>query len=239
MGGEPAVAIRDVTVRYGGFTAVGGLTLAVGRGERVALLGPNGAGKSTTLRVLAGQLRPTVGSASVAGCDVVRDRPRIPPLVGYVPDRDNHFDEFTGRRNLAFFAGLYAAPPERIDECLRLLELDAAADRPVRGYSLGMRRKLLLARALLHRPAVLLLDEPTANLDAHAVGVVRRTLGGLAAAGCAVLLTTHDLDEVESLCDCVAVLRRGRLAALDAPAALRERFGAATVRDAFLALNST
>src|SRR6476659_9958713 len=103
MGIDSTIRVCGLTVRYGGFTAVDGLDLELRRGERVGLLGPNGAGKSTTLRVVIGQVRPSSGSASVAGHDVLRDRAAVKPLVGYVPDRENHFEEFTGRRNLAFF----------------------------------------------------------------------------------------------------------------------------------------
>ena len=223
MQSEPIIRIENLTVRYGAFVAVDRLNLELRSGELFGLLGPNGAGKSTTIRVLIGQRRPNGGRVTVAGYDVVREWAAVKPLFGYVPDRENHFEEFTGRRNLRFFAGLYAAPDRRIDECLKLVELDEAADLPVRAYSLGMRRKLLLARALLHRPRLLYLDEPTANLDVHSAAVIRRTLRSLAASGVTVLLTTHNMDEVEEICDRVAILCRGRLAALDTPQALRQR----------------
>jgi ABC-type multidrug transport system ATPase subunit len=226
---NPIIQIHNLTVRYGTFLAVGGLDLDLCRGEVLGLVGPNGAGKSSTLRVLTGQRRPSAGAVTVTGRDVVRDWPAIKPLFGYVPDRENHFEEFTGRRNLLFFAGLYGVGPDRVDECLHTVELADAADLPVRGYSLGMRRKLLLARALLHRPPILYHDEPTANLDAHSAGVVRRVLRGLADEGGAVILTTHNLEEVEEVCDRVAVLCRGRLVADDTPRALRERFQENTV----------
>src|SRR4029079_2909799 len=145
------------------------------------LLGPNGAGKSSTLRVLIGQRRPTAGRVSVFGQDIVRKWSAIKPRFGYVPDRENNFEEFSGRRNLAIFAGLYGVPARRIDECLEMVELDEAADVLVRGYSLGMRRKLLLARALLHEPLLLYLDEPTANLDIHSGKLVRKILRELVA----------------------------------------------------------
>src|SRR5262249_1649152 len=181
----------------------------------------NGAGKSSTLRVLIGQRPPSGGRAAVLGKDVVRDWVAVKPLFGYVPERDNHFEEFTGRHNLSLFAGLYGVPRARALECLRRVELEEAADLPVRAYSLGMRRKLLLARALLHRPRLLLLDEPTANPDAHSAGRVRRLLCELAAEGCTVLLTAHDPEQVEEVCDRAAVLCRGKLVALGSPAALR------------------
>ncbi len=219
------IATDHLTRRFGAFTAVDGLTLTIAEGEVFGLLGPNGAGKSSTLRVLIGQRRPSSGRVVVAGHDVVKEWAAVKPLFGYVPDRENHFDEFTGRRNLQFFAQLYAAPAGRVNECLAEMELGDAADVPVRAYSMGMRRKLLLARALLHRPPLLYLDEPTANLDGHSIGLVRRTLKRLTADGCTVVLTTHDMAEVEELCDRVAILCQGRLVALDSPLNLQQQNG--------------
>ena len=220
---NPVIHLENLVVRYGSFTAVDGLSLELPRGELFGLLGPNGAGKSTTIRVLIGQRRPSGGSVRVFGHDVTRDWAAIKPLFGYVPDRENHFEEFTGRRNLQFFAGLYRVPEKRIDECLARVELSDAAEVLVRGYSLGMRRKLLLARALLHRPPLLYLDEPTANLDIHSAAVVRRILREMVADGATVLLTTHNMQEVEEICDRVAILCHGRLVALGAPMALRQQ----------------
>ena len=164
---DPMIRLSGLRVHYGSFAAVDGLDLDIRGGELFGLLGPNGAGKSTTIRVLIGQRLPTAGSVTVAGFDVVRDWARIKPQFGYVPDRENHFEEFTGRRNLEFFGQLYGVPKRRAQDVLEMVELDEAADLLVRGYSLGMRKKLLLARALLHEPPILYLDEPTANLDIH------------------------------------------------------------------------
>jgi ABC-type multidrug transport system ATPase subunit len=215
--------LEGLTVRYGDFVAVDGLDLGLRPGELFGLLGPNGAGKSSTLRVLIGQYRPSAGRVTVAGLDVVRDWQAVKPLFGYVPDRENHFEEFTGHRNLRLFAGLYGVDDRRVGECLEMVELTEAAHLPVRGYSLGMRRKLLLARALLHRPRLLYLDEPSANLDVHSAAVVHRILRALTAEGVTVLLTTHNMKEVEEVCDRVAILCRGRLIALDAPLTLRRQ----------------
>ena len=220
---NPVIHLENLVVRYGAFTAVDDLSLELPRGELFGLLGPNGAGKSTTIRVLIGQRRPSGGIVRVFGHDVTKDWATIKPLFGYVPDRENHFEEFTGRRNLQFFAGLYCVPEKRIDECLARVELSDAAETRVRGYSLGMRRKLLLARAMLHRPSLLYLDEPTANLDIHSAAVVRRILREMVADGATVLLTTHNMQEVEEICDRVAILCRGRLVALGAPMALRQQ----------------
>jgi ABC-type multidrug transport system ATPase subunit len=220
---DTILRIDELTVRYGDFLAVDGLDLALRPGELFGLLGPNGAGKSSTLRVLIGQRRPSAGSVTVAGLDVARDWQAVKPLFGYVPDRENHFEELTGRQNLQFFAGLYGVESGRVGQCLALVELSEAADLPVRAYSLGMRRKLLLARGLLHRPRLLYLDEPTANLDAHSVAVVHRILKQLTSEGVTVLLTTHNMGEVEEICDRVAILCRGRLVALDSPLNLQRQ----------------
>jgi ABC-2 type transport system ATP-binding protein len=218
---DPAIRIRALRVQYGAFRAVNELSLDILPGELFGLLGPNGAGKSTTIRVLIGQRLPTSGSVSVCGYDVVKQWAKIKPLFGYVPDRDNHFDEFTGRHNLEFFADLYNVPRLRVRDCLRMVELDEAGNVPVRGYSLGMKKKLLLARALLHDPKVLYLDEPTANLDIHSADVVHRILRERVAAGATVVMTTHDMAEVEKICDRVGIMCKGKLVALDSPLALR------------------
>jgi ABC-type multidrug transport system ATPase subunit len=199
------------------------LDLEIRRGELFGLLGPNGAGKSSTLRVLIGQRRPTEGRVAILGQDLAREWDSIKTRFGYVPDRENHFEEFTGRRNLQFFAGLYGASRDRIDECLNMVELDEVADVKVKGYSLGMRKKLLIARALLHRPELVYLDEPTANLDVHSATVVHRILRRLVDSGGTVVMTTHNMDEVQEICDRVAILCRGKLIALDTPLALRQR----------------
>lgn len=218
-----ALCIENLQVRYGAFVAVNNLNLEVRRGELFGLLGPNGAGKTSTIRVLIGQCRPAHGRVTLSGLDVQRQWDRVKQHFGYVPDRENHFEELTGRRNLKIFCGLYGVPESRIDECLSLVELSEAADVAVRGYSLGMRRKLLLARALLHRPDMLYLDEPSANLDIHSTEVVHRILRQLTKNGVTVLLTTHNMKEVEEICDRVAILCRGELVALDSPLALRQQ----------------
>ena len=220
---EAVIRLEKLRVQYGSFVAVDGLDLELMRGELFGLLGPNGAGKSTTVRVLIGQLHPSSGHVTVCGQDVVRQWRDIKPLFGYVPDRDNHFDEFTGRRNLLFFAGLYNIPRPRIDECLKLVELEEAGDVLVRSYSMGMRKKLLLARAFLHKPQIMYLDEPTANLDVHSSAIVHRLLRQHVKDGGTVLLTTHNMQEVEAICDRVAILNRGKLIALDTPLTLKQQ----------------
>ncbi len=220
---DALLQIDKLVVRYGEFVAVDHLDLTLAPGELFGLLGPNGAGKSSTIRVLIGQNPPSEGRVLVAGYDVIRDWQTIKPLFGYVPDRENHFEEFSGWENLRFFADLYDVPHSRIGECLAQVELSESAHLPVRAFSLGMRRKLLLARAILHRPRLLYLDEPTANLDIHSCEVVHRILRALVAEGTTVLMTTHNMKEVEKICDRVAILCKGRLIALDSPMALRSQ----------------
>ena len=211
------IQIDDMVVRYGHFTAVDHLSLAVQPGELFGFLGPNGAGKSTTIKVLIGAHKPSSGAVHVAGFAVPQHLSRVKPLFGYVPDNENHIEEFTGRENLALFARLYGIDRSEVQNVLRRLELDEAADLRVQNYSKGMRRKLLIAREILHRPRILYLDEPTANLDAHSTVLVRQLLRDLSVDGVTVFLTTHDMEEVEEICDRVAIIARGKLVECDTP----------------------
>ena len=212
-----SIEINELVVRFGRFTAVDRLTLSVRPGELFGFLGPNGAGKTTTIRVLIGTQRLTSGSVRVGGLDLLTQFEQVKSLFGYVPDTENHIEEFTGRENLELYARLYGMPLSCVDEALAKLELSEAADVLVRAYSKGMRRKLLIAREILHRPQILYLDEPTANLDIHSTKLVRDLLRELGSQGTTVFLTTHDMEEVEQICDRVAILCRGKLVECDTP----------------------
>lgn len=214
---SPTIVIDKLTVRYGSFTAVDRLTLAVREGELFGFLGPNGAGKSTTIKVLIGSLQQSSGIVEISGHRLPQDFAQVKPLFGYVPDSENHMEEFSGRENLTLFARLYDVPLSKVEYALDRLELSEAADLPVKAYSKGMRKKLLIAREILHDPRILYLDEPTANLDRHSTEVVRNLLRELTAGGTTVFLTTHDMDEVEQICDRVAILCKGRLVDCDKP----------------------
>jgi ABC-type multidrug transport system ATPase subunit len=206
MSESAMIAMAGVSVQFASIRALADFSLEVAAGELVALTGPNGAGKSTALRVIIGQIRPQTGKATIAG----RQASDAKKSFGYMPDKDNHFDEFTARRNLQFFGALYGASGSRADECLRIVRLEESADRAVGAFSLGMRRRLLLARALLHQPRALILDEPMANLDENGVAVVADVLQRARAVGTAVLLTAHRRDQI-SLCDREIRLVDGRI----------------------------
>jgi ABC-2 type transport system ATP-binding protein len=217
------ISAQHLTRRFGSRTAVDDVTFDVGRSEIVALLGPNGAGKTTTLRMLAGLIAPTSGSVAIGGVPLTRaSGPSLRMQIGFLTEAPGLWDRLTVRENLRVYAGLYAlgdAEP-RID---RVLDLFAIADRGnarTAELSKGTRQKVALARTLLHDPTVLLLDEPTSGLDPEVTRSVRMLLDERRAAGCSILVSTHNLDEAERLADRVAVLDE-RLVAIDDPAALR------------------
>ena len=213
----PAIEIDNLVVRFGRFTAVNKLSLTVNEGELFGFLGPNGAGKTTTIKVLIGSQRPSSGNIRVAGFQIPSEFHQVKQQFGYVPDTENHIEEFTGRENMELFARLYDMPLSTVDESLARLELSEAADVVVSAYSKGMRRKLLIAREIMHRPKILYFDEPTANLDAHSTELVRELLRDLASQGSTIFLTTHNMEEVEQICDRVAILCRGELVDCDTP----------------------
>jgi len=214
---------------------VDGISFSVEAGEVFGFLGPNGAGKTTTIRMLTGQLRPTSGSARVAGCDVVRERERLKPQIGVVFEFQNLYERLSARDNMLFAARLFGAPSRRVTEVLAQVGLAERAHEPLSRYSHGMKQRLLIARALLHGPKVLFLDEPTRGLDAHIAREIRAFVAGLGRQGVTVFLTTHYIEEADQLCQRVAFLDRGRIVALDEPARLRSAHGG-TLEDVFVKL---
>ncbi|MGD0389189.1 MAG: ATP-binding cassette domain-containing protein [Tepidisphaeraceae bacterium] len=215
-----------LTRRFGNLTAVDDLNLAVAEGEVFGLLGPNGAGKTTLIKMLTTLLPPTRGTATVAGFDI-RQRPaQVRASIGYVPQLVSVDGALTGYENLLFFAKLYGMPRTlrrtRIDEALNFAGLREAAGRQVRGYSGGMVRRLELAMAMLHRPRVLFLDEPTGGLDPLARRAVWQQVRLLARQyGMTIVLTTHFMDEADDLCDRVAIMNVGRVVARGSPDELK------------------
>jgi len=232
MNRDLAVETDGLKKRYGDLTALAGVSLSIDAGEIFALLGPNGAGKTTWISIVCGLVRATAGHARVLGHDVVRDPIAARKLVGLVPQEVNFDPFFTPREVLSFQMGYYGqrADPARIDEVLRALDLHGKADTNTRALSGGMKRRLLIGKALVHRPRVVFLDEPTAGVDV----ALRRDLWSyvrrLRQEGTTIVLTTHYLEEAEALADRVAVIDRGQLVGLDTTAALLARFGNKQIR---------
>jgi ABC-2 type transport system ATP-binding protein len=219
------IELRDVTKRYGSFTAVDAIGLEVGAGRIFGLLGPNGAGKTTTLQMIAGILEPDGGTIRIAGHDIVREPLAARAALGFVPDRPFLYEKLTGAELLRFTAGLHGlSGPEverRIDELLELWDLTPWRDRLIEAWSHGMRQKLVLSSALVHRPRVLVIDEPMVGLDPRSARLLKELLRGYADRGGTVLVSTHTLELAEALCDELAVIDRGRVAAAGTLADLR------------------
>jgi ABC-2 type transport system ATP-binding protein len=225
----PVIQISALTRRFGETNAVDHLTLDVHAGEIFGFLGHNGAGKTTTVRLLNGVLEPTSGEAKVLGLDVQSHGPAVRARTGVLTETPSLDERLTARDNLSFYADLYNIPrpevPERVDSLLTEFELVERADEKVGGYSKGMKQRLALARALLHKPEVLFLDEPTAALDPVAARHVNTLVETLARReGCTVFLCTHNLVEAQRLCNRVAVMQHGNLVALGTPSELTRQY---------------
>jgi ABC-2 type transport system ATP-binding protein len=224
-----AIEVNRLSKAYGAHQAVSDLSFHVYAGEIFGLLGPNGAGKSTTLRTLITLLHPTSGSASIFGRDTVREADTVRRLIGYVP-QERAIDRFlTGREHLQLLSALYHLTKEeaaqRINELLKLVDLEAHADRPAKTYSGGMKRKLDIACGLLPDPKVLFLDEPTLGLDVQSRLRIWEYVRMLKARGLTVVMTTNYLDEADQLCDRLAIIDGGRIKALGSPTELKVALG--------------
>ncbi len=234
-----AVETKGLAKVYGLLTAVDHISFDVRAGEVFALLGPNGAGKTTTIRMLTGLTRPTSGQARVLGLDLSRDLPRIKKQVGVVPERSNLYDELTARDNLLFIAALYGVPRRergaRADELLRRFRLEEKRDAPFARLSRGMKRALTVAAALIHRPRLLFLDEPTVGLDVVSARGLRALIERLREEGVTIFLTTHYMEEAERLADRVALLVQGGVVALDTVENLKARVQRGATVEAHLA----
>ncbi len=220
-----AIEAENLTRAFNGLRAVDGLSFTVDEGEVFGFLGPNGAGKTTTIRMLTGQLRPTAGRACVAGCDVSTEQDRLKPHIGVVFEYQNLYERLSGKENLAFNARLYGVDGNRVAELLDLVGLRERANVRVQHYSNGMKQRLLIARAFLHRPRVLFLDEPTRGLDPAVAREIRQLVTELARQGVTVFLTTHYMEEADQLCQRVAFIEAGHIVALDTPARLKVMYG--------------
>ncbi|BAI62705.1 ABC transporter ATP binding protein [Methanocella paludicola SANAE] len=228
------IETRDLTRKFGSLTAVDNISFDVESGEIFGLLGPNGAGKSTTISMLCTILRPTSGTATVNGFDVVKQPSQVRKSIGIVFQDPSIDDKLTGRENLAMHGDLYGVPRsemgKRIDEVLKLVELEDRQHDFMSTYSSGMRRRLEIARSLIHYPKVLFLDEPTIGLDPqsrdHIWSYIRELIKK---ENITIILTTHYMEEADKLCGRIAIVDHGKIVALDTPKKLKEELGGETI----------
>ncbi len=237
------IAVEDVVKTFGKrgeVRAVDGVSFVAPAGEITGLLGPNGAGKTTLLRVLATLMAPDSGRATIDGRDVVADRAAVRRRLGVLSDARGLYPRLTGRENVEYYAALHgiagAERARRVDALVERLGLGEIADRRAQGYSQGERMKVAIARALVHDPETILLDEPTNGLDIMSVRALREQLRGLRAAGRTLLFSSHVMQEVAALCDRIVILGHGRVVATGTADELIATSGAATLEDAFVAL---
>jgi ABC-2 type transport system ATP-binding protein len=236
------IRLSALTKRYGKFTAVDGIDLVVPPGELFGLLGPNGAGKTTSIRMIAGILRPTSGTVTVGGIDIQARPLEAKARLGYIPDRPFVYDKLTGGEFLRFAAALYGLQgpvvERRIDELLELFELTAWKHELTESYSHGMRQKLIIAGALVHRPDVIVVDEPMVGLDPKSARLLKELFRQFVSRGGTVLMSTHTMEIAEVMCDRIAIVYRGKIAAQGTMAQLREQTasGDMNLEDLFLKL---
>lgn len=236
---QAAIVARDLTRRFGAFTAVDRITFDVGAGEVFGFLGANGAGKTTAIRMLTGLLAPSSGEARVAGLDVYTQSEAIKRRIGYMSQRFSLYEDLTVAENIQLYGGIYDLTDrqirERTDAMLDRLGLRSAAKQFVRSIPLGWRQKLAFSVALLHQPDIVFLDEPTSGVDP----ITRRQFWELiyeaASSGTTVLVTTHYMDEAE-YCDRISIMVAGRIGAIGTPADLKQRFGAGSIDEVFVRL---
>jgi len=237
---QSAIVIESLVKKFEDVTAVDGINLQVSKGELFGLLGPNGAGKTTTINVLCGLLKHTSGSATVGGYDVQKETSKVKELIGVCPQDTPVYPYLTGRENAEFFGNLHAMPKEKlkknVDALLQRLSLLEDSKRRVGKYSGGMKRRLNLILALVHDPEIAFLDEPTVAMDPQSRHAVWDFIRDLKKNGKTVILTTHYMEEAETLCDRIGIIDHGKLIALGTPTALMRKYKAKNLEDVFIQL---
>jgi ABC-2 type transport system ATP-binding protein len=236
------IRLEGLTKTYGKFVAVDGIDLHVPRGAMFGFVGPNGAGKTTTLRIIAGIMRPTAGRIWLGGDDVVADPMTAKARLGFIPDRPFLYEKLTGAEFLRFVAGLYRQDGEvvekRINELLDVFELSRWKHELIESYSHGMRQKLIISSALIHRPECIVVDEPMVGLDPKAARLLKDIFRQFVDRGGTVLMSTHTLEVAETMCDRIAIIQTGKIVAQGTMAELREQTAAgdASLEELFLKL---
>ena len=233
-----AIEAHNLTRDYQDLRAVDQISFAVEPGEIFGFLGPNGAGKTTTIKMLTGQLRPTSGTAKVAGWDIVQQREQLQPRIGVVFEHQNIYERLSARDNLLFTARLYGVDKKRVNETLEMVGLTDRAKEKAQKYSNGMKQRLLIARALLPNPEVIFLDEPTKGLDPGVARTIREIIAELAQQRVSIFLTTHYMEEADQLSNQIAILNQGKIVALGTPSQLKAQYGGpdTPLEDVFIAL---
>jgi ABC-2 type transport system ATP-binding protein len=245
MSSQTAVELKAVSKRYNEIVAVNNMNLTIKTGEIFALLGPNGSGKSTTLKMLLGLVQPDAGSISVLGLDVLKQPVEVKQQVGYVPESPNIYEFLTGIEYLDFIADIYGVPTEdkkqRITEYLKALQLEGREGDMINSYSDGMKKKITLISAFLHKPKLLILDEPLNALDPRSARIVKDFLHELKAQGVTTIMSTHVLEIAEALCDRIGIMYQGNLLALGNMEELRQKASlpSSGLEDIFLKLTGT
>lgn len=230
--------VSNLRKHFGKVMAVDDVGFEADDGRVTGLLGPNGAGKSTTLRMIAGVIRPDAGAATIDGRDVATDTQRAVSALGTLPFNSGLYPRLTGRENIAYFGRLHGLPApmlaERVEQLVNDLGLEEVADRPAKGYSQGEAMKVAVARALVHRPRNIILDEPTNGLDVKALRALREMIRNLRTQGHCILFSSHVMQEVAALCDRIVIVSHGRVMAAGTPDELRERFAQSDLEEVFV-----
>ena len=237
------IVVKDLRKSFGEVKAVNGVSFEARDGQITGLLGPNGAGKTTTLRMLYSLLPPDSGEIRIDGLDPTRDAMEIKRTLGVVPDSRGLYTRLTARENIAYYGELHAmsrqSVRERIEELVATLDMGDFIDRRTEGFSQGQRVKVAIARAMVHRPQTVLMDEPSNGLDVMSTRALREFIQGLRGAGHSVVLSTHIMQEVAALCDRIVIIAKGEVAADGTAEELLERSGCSTLEDAFVELIGT
>ena len=232
------IRVNGLRKSFGEVKAVDGVSFEAPDGRITGLLGPNGAGKSTTLRILYTVMKPDDGSAEIDGVDVVQESLEARRRIGTLPHGSGLYPHLTARENIAYYGRLYGIPRDRldgrVDEVVRQLDMRDFADRRTKGFSQGQRTKVALARALVHEPRNVILDEPSNGLDVMATRSLRELIRELKAAGKCVLFSSHVMQEVAALCDEIVIIAEGKVALHDSPDGIRDRTGCEDLEDAFV-----
>jgi len=222
---DKEIVTENLSKKYGNFEAVKSISFSIKKGTIFGLLGPNGAGKSTTIKILTCQFPPTSGTAYIGGLNTVLDAVEIKKKIGVVFESQNLYEELSVYENLNFFRRLYNSPKERINEVLKIVGMERYQKNKVKTFSKGMKQKIMISRALLNDPEVLFLDEPGSGLDPRSAREIRQMILGLKKQGKTILITTHNMEEADFLCDCLAIIHKGSIITMDTPGNLKKRYG--------------